>query len=191
MLIDTHKQILVGTSLLGAVPAYSSLTSDGHCYCGEVTGLFIQPMETRDGDKLTNRFCLSGFTPHGQRLNLFIADTMEEVQRVFVAAFNDIMNPQAGSVIYLNIPSIVQQLAQEAAQLKAQAKEAGGVEEPDPHNRVFIPRKGDPGTLVEKGAEVVDLPPGTGEVAEKPEDKSADCSRLIGRPEHKFMGDPQ
>lgn len=161
MLIDTHKQILVGTGMLGAVPASSSDPADGHCYCGEVTGLFIQPFEVREGEKVLSKFCLMGFTPAGQKVRLYIGDTLEAANRVFVAAFNEIMSPNGGAVTYLNIPIILQQLMQEAE--AAQETEGSGFQPtegaattervgPDGkiNPRVFVPRKGAPVKVVEK-----------------------------------------
>ena len=160
MLIDTHKQVLVGTGMLGAVPAPSSGQADGHCYCGEVTGLFIQPLEMRDGEKLVNKFCLKGIIPSGERVSLYIADTMEDVQRVFTAAFNSIMDPNTSSVVYLNIPLIIQQIIQEEAARAARAAEEGPppMETVGPDGnvnpRLFVPRKGGPPVeFVEKGHE--------------------------------------
>ena len=141
MRVDVHKQIFAATNLIGSV-----LGGNGHCFCGEITGVYLAPVEFDEGEKkVTQKVFLDAWTPAGNIVHLYLADNMQEASQLFQAFYRMVMDPNSPNVIYLDVPAIIQeQLTQKIQeQLKEQAQ-AGGAprqEDGDQPVRVMLPRK--------------------------------------------------
>lgn len=161
MRVDFPRQIFVSTNLLGAYAPGSP--SEGHCYCGEITGVFIRVAKRENNGLVEYVNYLAGITPTGTEVLLYQGVDRDDVTGLFGQVHNMIMNPDTSNIVYINITAILEQRSIAAKQLedamKAKADELTGEEPgpkegedtviiPDPdsvsgHKRVQIPRKTD------------------------------------------------